>query len=420
MSPFLLLGVVNSALKLLALAGGGGSSSGGGGFSSSSSSSSSYSNYSTGPNVLALNGPSLIFFNLVFFGGILLFVAYVIMQLKKQGRYTNLFNFKIRQVDDSKLNDNQKLAKDTLLRFQKDWSAFDINSMKTYMSESYFRHNFLMMSAMKLAARQNQVDNIKIFDVKLVNQTITSDSFTAAITISATDITNDTRTNRQLFRQRVRTVQFYKFKQLEGRYVLDGVDNSTQDPSQHVNDMQVLADTNGYFYSLDWGWLLLPTSGQLFKGGKFGVSDINNHVIGTIGQTIFQLYTYRPYSGNNSDINLGQYLVAQTAVPKDYGNIYIRPNKLIDIAPKGMTKVSLEWGDFNKKYDVFASDMERVTSFELLNPSFMEKIERLPFHLSIEVADNVVYLYSQDSNLGVEDYKMMLEILKEAFKEMRM
>lgn len=411
MSPLLLLGAVGlTIINLFALAGGGGSGGGGGG-GGFSGGGGSYSGGSSGGYSGGFSWVGMIAF-IVFS---IVFAIFIIAISKRQGKLATIFG--LGPVDDSKLDANQKLAKDTFVRFQKDWSAFDVESMKSYMTDHYYQHNLLMMGALKLAARQNQVDDIKIYNVQLKNQT--EEAFTAIININATDITNDTRTNTQLFKQVVRTLQYYKFKQVNGRWLLDGVDNITQDPSQRVSDMQALADTNGYFYSLDWGWLLLPTSGQLFKGGKFGISDINNHVIGTIGQTIFQLYTYRPYSSNNGT-NLKQYLVAQVAVPKNYGNIYVRPNKLIDIPPHGLTKVSLEWGDFNKKYDVFASDMERVTSFELLNPSFMEKLESLPFHLSMEVADNTVYLYSTDSHLGVTDYQAMLDILKEAFKEMRM
>ncbi len=409
MSPFLLLGAVGlTFVKLLALAGGGGSGGGGsGGYSGGGS----YGGTSYGSSS-SFSWTGLVIF--LFLAAVVMFIINAVT--KKQGGLAALIG--LRTVDDSKLNANQKFAKDSFIRFQKDWSAFDVASMKTYMTDHYYQHNLLMMGALKLAARQNQVDNIKIFSVQLMNQAVAGDAFTAALSVGATDITNDTRTDSQLFKQQVRTIQFYKFKQINGTWLLDGVDNITQDPSQRVSDMQRLADANNYFYSLDWGWLLLPTSGQLFGGGKFGVSDINNHVIGMIGQTIFQLYTYRPYSGNTTGMK--QYLVAQVAVPKNYGNIYVRPNKLIDIPPHGLTKVSLEWGDFNKKYDVFASDMERVTSFELLNPSFMEKLEALPFHMSIEVADNTVYLYSADSKLSASDYRAMLEILKDAFKEMRM
>lgn len=94
---------------------------------------------------------------------------------------------------------------------------------------------------------------------------------------------------------------------------------------------------------------------------------------------------------------------------------------------KDLNKLSTEWGDFNKKYDVFASNAEQATSFELLNPTFMEKLEAVPFEVNIEVVDNVVYLYADEAESKVttsaydaQRYEVMLGLLKDAFKEMRM
>ena len=80
----------------------------------------------------------------------------------------------------------------------------------------------------------------------------------------------------------------------------------------------------------------------------------------------------------------------------------------------------MEWGDFNKNYEVWASDVERVTSFELLNPSFMVKLQEMSFEINIEVVDNIVYLYSKKTVPSSENYEKMLSILQQAFKEMRM
>ena len=85
-------------------------------------------------------------------------------------------------------------------------------------------------------------------------------------------------------------------------------------------------------------------------------------------------------------------------------------------------KVETEWGQFNEKYEVWATVPELATSFELLHPAFMEKLEALPFELNIEVVDNVLYLYSADSSIGINDanYSVMLQIINEAFKQMKM
>ena len=62
---------------------------------------------------------------------------------------------------------------------------------------------------------------------------------------------------------------------------------------------QFAAQYNMYF-SLDWGHLLLPTRGELFKRG-FQVADINNHIIGFwTGNLLVQLYTYNKPIGEDN------------------------------------------------------------------------------------------------------------------------
>lgn len=82
-----------------------------------------------------------------------------------------------------------------------------------------------------------------------------------------------------------------------------------------------------------------------------------------------------------------------------------------------MQTITLEWPDFNSKYQVFATTVEQVTAFELLHPVFMEKLFALDFDISIEVVGNILYLYTGSQ---VERYSTMLEILKVAFAEMKL
>jgi hypothetical protein len=176
------------------------------------------------------------------------------------------------------------------------------------------------------------------------------------------------------------------------------------------------------YYSADWGWLLLPRRGKLFGAAKFGTSDINNHVIGLYNNNLLiELYTYVPTPKTN-DSNYTQYLIAQVALPKRYGSIIVEAKSsglgsLFHTTPRGYNKISMEWPDFNKRYTVYATDVEQVTAFELLHPVYMEKLFALPFKVSIEVADNVVYLYTKDKKA---DYPTMYAILKDAFKEMKL
>jgi len=47
----------------------------------------------------------------------------------------------------------------------------------------------------------------------------------------------------------------------------------------------------------------------------------------------------------------------------------------------------------------------------------MEKLFDLAFKVSIEVVDNVVFLYSDDDKA---DYQIMFNLLKDAFEEMKL
>ena len=125
--------------------------------------------------------------------------------------------------------------------------------------------------------------------------------------------------------------------------------------------------------------------------------------------------------GPNKD--MVYYLIGQIALPKSYGGILIERNnsilKKMMSPPKGYKKVKLEWGDFNKRYRVCATDTDKVTSFELLNPSFMAWLYDQDIKVNIEVVDNVVYLYAKLSQ-EEQRYAEMLEILKRSHKELKM
>jgi len=318
-------------------------------------------------------------------------------------------------------------ANTIFLRHQKDWSAFNIESLKQYMTPAYLYHTQLMLAALQGANRQNQVDNINIFSTDIVDVNDSSDNshdyFGATIVAQVDDIINDTALDKQIHKETLVATQTYKFQRSGETWLFSGIDQSTASALTYNAELEKFAAANKFCYSVDWGWLLLPERGQLFGSGKFGVSDINNHIIGMYNNVLIQLYTYKP----NPEATKS-YLIAQTTVPKNYGDIVVRRKRFgLDLRIHGLNKLSTEWEDFNKKYDVFASNAEQATSFELLNPLFMEKLEALPFEVNIEVVDNVVYLYADELAKGTVSsqndtsrYSALLEVLKAAFKEMRM
>lgn len=309
------------------------------------------------------------------------------------------------------------------MSYQADWSARNWQAMSAYMTPRYLRHASLMVSALVQARRINDVQNPVISEAVVVDMVDSpddsEDTFVVIISAKANDRLIDDIDNSLLFTDNKPFMEYWKFKRQGTEWMLDGIEQATAAGWLHDSELQKFAESNGYFYSLDWGWLLIPRRGALFGSSKFGTSDINNHVIGVYNQYyLLQLYSYSP-----TNKNLNTYLIAQTNLPKTYGNILVRRKKTFQLfAPRGLRRISMEWGDFNKKYEVFTSSSEGAVGFELLHPSFMEKLEALPFEVNIEVVDNVVYLYAPQKQTvaSAANYSVMLEILREAYKQMKL
>lgn len=311
-------------------------------------------------------------------------------------------------------------------RFQYDWSRSDTESMKQYLTPWYHYHVSLMMAVLAQARRVNRMSEVKILEQHIQSVTDAADNsldcFVVGFEMSAVDELVDSRNGQVIFTNTQPVIEYWNFRRNDNTWLLDGITPHTADLNSQNQQVKQFAEENKFCYSLDWGWLLLPQYGQLFGSAKFGVADINNHVIGQYQNVIIQIYTYTPSPTNRGKDN---YLVAQVQLPKSYGEILVRRKKGMNInifgsRVKGLQKIETEWGDFNKKYEVFASTAEGPTSFELLHPVFMEVLERQPFEVNLEVVDNTVYFYTKQTTLQPAYYSAFLEILREAFKQMRM
>ena len=314
-------------------------------------------------------------------------------------------------------------ATKVFLQYQKDWSNYDTASMASYMTPNYHNHATLMAEALKMASRRDAVndpvvtaaDIISIYDSTDNSQ----DEVIVGFSATANDQLIDTRDDKVLYTDKNAT-EFWRFFRSGDTWLLDGIQPATANQWSANLSLEQFAKDNGYYYSLDWGYLLLPSRGQLFGEGKFGVSDINNHVIGVYNNNIIQLYTYSPKPGAAGGKT---YLVAQTTIPRSYGEILVRHKSGIHLfGVRGLNQISTEWPDFNKKYDVYATNAEQATSLELLEPVYMEQLEALSFEVNINVVDNVVYLYAQVKtvNVSVDYYQGLLTVLQKAFQQMRM
>lgn len=319
-------------------------------------------------------------------------------------------------------------AKQVFLRYQYDWSTFNTTSMAGYLTQDYAHHTSLMLSLLSQLGRKNIMDNVEIKSVHIVDmhddQDNSLDTFTAAFEAKAKDSLIETATNAALFSSNSTFYEYWTFQRDGNSWRLLRIDQHTADKLSQRAGLLSFAKANNMHYSLDMGWLFLPKGGELFASGKFGTSDINNHVVGTYHDHIVQFYTFEPSPRADTTLN---YVVAQIILPKQYGGILIRPTKNFwskaiggDKAPKGYSKYSFEWPDFNKRYSVYATDADRLAAFELLNPGFMAYLYDTDAQASIEVVNNTVYLYKQANQFNDANYSVFLTIMLKAFKELKL
>jgi hypothetical protein len=280
-----------------------------------------------------------------------------------------------------------------------------------------------MMTALRNLKRQNIVQDPKLTGLAIIEAVDMpgehNDYFVVQIMGKATDRLYDLEAQKDIYVDGATFIEYWQFNRENGQWRLSSISQDTASLAMHSRDLEIFANANKMFFSLDWGWLLLPQRGQLFGAANFKKSDINNHVIGVYNNILTELYTYIPVTSTSK--TLQGFTIAQATLPKTYGNIVVRQKPKIGLfnkhKVKGLNKITLEWPDFNKRYEVWASTVEQVTAFELLHPVYMEKLFALPFAVNIEVVDNVLYLYTEDK---LATYDAMLTVLKDAFAEMKL
>ena len=149
------------------------------------------------------------------------------------------------------------------------------------------------------------------------------------------------------------------------------------------------------------------------------IADINNHIIGKWGDLLIQLYTYAEMPGQAT---YGYYIVSQINVPKNYLGVIVKSHNFESghKPDKPYDKTELEWNEFNERYDVYAASRDALPAFELLNPKFMEFLYSKNPSYSLEVVDNVIYIYAPITTITEKDYEDLLEVLQKAYDELKM
>ncbi len=439
------LAFIGLVLGIFALAGGGGSSSESGSWGGSSGSSSwgsssrdssrddSSSSFSDSSNSIVLTGNAAL---LVFIAAMIPMVFFFIWALKIQmgGDSDNqkITTKKQRQkasrlaaagAQDSVWNEADiiKFVQSTFVRYQKSWGQFDMDDIRQFTTTDYARHVYLMLLVMRQMDRRNVVSNIKLRNTTISqfedSRNNSLDRVTVTVSGSVKDSLVSFTTGKKFYKTKLNFAEYWNLRRVGNEWKLDSIGQLTENMDMLNASIQRFATSNGMFYSPDWGHLLLPEGGWLFRRG-FDNTDINNHVIGFWqNNLLIQLYTYS-YTPNTEGRNY--YIVGQATLPKTYGGIIVERTDMVQriIAPKGYSQVSTEWGDFNSKYRVFATDKNEAASLEMLNPSFMAWLYDQDIACNLEVFGSNMYFYS-DAELDAGNYTKMFEILKRGYEELK-
>lgn len=410
--------ITSIALIFFGFAGGGGSSSGGGGGGGggSSSHSSSHSSSSHSSSSSSSSNDDNDFVLALFTFGITFLI--ILLIVGKGGKSLNLKDYN-STAEEKEIH---RQAEEIFKSYQADWTDFNTKGIKKYTTAHYFKHASLMLELLKNLHRTNKASKLKVRKVYLLDpineNTDTPTPIHIAFSFAGLDevITDE---GKKLYSQYVsNAVETWTFVYDGKNIKLAGISQPTESAPHLVKSLANFADENNLFYSPDWGRYALPSRGLIFGGASMNIADINNHVIGKWGDLLIQLYTYAEYPGRATN---SYYIVGQINVPKDYLGVIVKSKKFKagKKPDKSYDKFEMEWNEFNDRYEVFAASRDALPAFELLNPKFMEFLYDKNPSYSLEVVDNIIYIYAPISTVTEKDYEDLLEVLQKAYDELK-
>ncbi len=409
-------------ISLFGFAGGGGSDSGGG---SSYSGGDSYSSSSDGEGEFTWEG---FLFTLAIFA---ICIPIVLIEEKvKERRNHNKYLKEQRELNAKDQNSTKQEkwiheeAERIFTQYQQDWSDYNLGDIQKYTTDNYFRHASLMLDAIDRMNRRNVVSNLAI--TRTILYTPVNDETNLPIMVQlmfkfgGTDSLIGVDTKHSIYSNNARgVVEYWDFIYDGESLKLNGITQSTESTPHLIESIAEFAKENNLFYSPDWGRLALPTRGLIFSGHDvLKYADVNNHVVGKWNDCLVQIYTYSAIPGNPNSY----YIVGQINVPKSYEGVIVEAKKAkLKVAkPENYDKFDMEWEGFNRRYNVFAASKDALPAFELLNPKFMERLYERNLPYNLEVKDGTIYIFAKVKKAKKEDYAELLNVLSEAFNELRM
>lgn len=399
-------------VRVFARAGGGGSSSGGGGGFGGGGSGSS------GGGDLFLLAVYLIIFIGVVVG------AYVAQRRHRQRVALAKAALQQAAQTDAAWNEDALRARiaEVFTRFQEAWGTLDVTALAPLLTEPFRKRMVLELAVLKAEGRRNILEQPRILAMEFLQVTDASGSQEDRVLVrlhaQAKDTLRDVVRNVDLFTDSDAFVEYWTLAREDGSWQLDRIQQATEAPSLRERTIQAFSDRHGFYYDPDFGWLMMPNRGVLFRRSNFRTSDINNHVIGYYRERVVELFTYIPRPDRRRRTERG-WVVAQAILPKRYVDILVEHRRWWHaILPRrGFQRIALGNVDLDRKFSVWASPLDQANTFELLTPTFLERIHALPFPVTIEVVDHFLYLATHHRS-SPKQYEEMWEVLSWAFDEL--
>lgn len=308
-------------------------------------------------------------------------------------------------------------AEEIFAKYQRDWSDFNTANIKEYTTEHYYNHAVLMLDVLKSMHRQNKVPSFAIIKYDFVNMNPAHNpEYRVHFTFSGQDVLIDADA-RAIFSKSATVEETWNFIEDEkGKLRLARIDQPTISAPHLLKKLQNFAEENHMYYSPDWGRMGLPMDGLIFDQNSVLTSDVNNHIVGKWDDILVQIYSYKKVPG----IPESYFLVGQLTVPKSYDGIIFRhrKDKYMSI-PQNYHKYEMEWNDFNRRYEVYATDTNTLEAFELLNPKFMADLYDRGLKLNLQVIGNNIYFFTNAKKSDEKKYAAMMDTLIAAYHELK-
>ncbi len=342
--------LITVPLLSFARGGGGGSSGGGGGGGGGGSHGGSGSSSSCNSTIsCAISILTFLFFVLI---TILIYVKKIKAKIANGNKVAASID--VMGKTDPAWNDDKlkQIAIDTFHKFQKAWGDMDTKTLSEILEPEMYKRIALELSVLNNEKRRNPTTNIKILTSYFVSATDdqdnSKDAFSFSFMAMADDKLIEVETQKVLYRDSSIFNETWDFIRSGDSWKLKAIHQATEDANSLIPEISEFAAKNNFYYNPDFGWLMLPNKGVLFKDSKFGKTDINNHVIGYYREKIVEFYTMAVWHGQNST----NYLIAQAILPIEYKDILIRRKHFMNFfGPSGLRKHELESNDFINEDD---------------------------------------------------------------------